>query len=220
MSGRSVLAIAWRWLGNISTLHFVWWGLGVSSVASFVLRTLTDLPGLWIAVLGIGVFSLVLAALGTWRPQLLAVAPSSSPPASDFGELPIATDEELAAQVINHRRINVVDMVRVGTPIISNKIFQDCRIVGPAVLTPTSPPGPHFDGTVTFTSPIVTVVFGLEPQPTAGVIGMVGVVFRRCTFERVGFAVPPVMVEHWRRTLTEAISGMPMGGIAPQDTSS
>lgn len=164
----------------------------------------------WQAILlGVGVGMLVFAFVSTRIATGSGITPTESKtPPEEVATLPWATKEELAEPIITRRRVRLVDAVSdSGSPLISNKEFRQCLLVGPAFLGAVAPPGPHLIGRQLIDAPVSSVVVPMEPKPTSGVIGLIAVTFRECAFQRVGFGVPLESLNHWRRTWTLAVGG-------------
>ena len=215
----------WGWISSIQTVQWLW-SLAGSALATFMASFFAELAPWQIVALALGVFFAILAAFGTWmdgRSSLVALPVKSdvaTPPPQSVKGSPIATKEELTAPTVTGLRVRIHDLIgEDGVPVITNKTFRECRIEGPAVLSPVAPPGPHLIGRQTTNADFASFVYAMDAKPTAGVIGMMAVTFRQCDFYRVGFAVPADAFDHWQRVWAVALGiVLPPAGPTKQAT--
>lgn len=212
----------WVWIAGFDTVRGLleWSGLGKSIAAglalvlTFVAGLLQDVPITFVVPGSLLAAGAVLWVGNQWtfRKHGLQIVQSqtlSSAAAPQHGDsLPWATKEELAAPLVERKRVRLLDVVSdSGSPLISNKEFRQCLLIGPAFLGAVAPPGPTLLGRQIIDAPVSSVVVPMEPKPTSGVIGLIAVTFNECAFQRVGFGVPPSGLKHWRESWTLAIGG-------------
>lgn len=89
----------------------------------------------------------------------------------------------------SNQRLYVADLVRdVEAPIIKDKTFEDCTLVGPAVLAPR---GTTVLQNNNFEGPLSSFVYEIpEERFVIGIIGLEDCVVRRCRFEKIGLMGP------------------------------
>lgn len=112
---------------------------------------------------------------------------------------PLATEEELQASVITRKTVMIYSVPRdtVSRACIRGKIFDDCAIFGPAVVTPYA--NTVIVGCSTFED---SMIWAIPNTPTYyGAIGIPECTFRNCQFWGVGFCTEPAQIPILRRWL-------------------
>lgn len=93
--------------------------------------------------------------------------------------------------------------------------FEDCTIIGPAVVVPTATSFSGCGFNVAGNVESILWVVTPERDPVVGAIGLSGCSFVRCKFEKIGIAGRPDDIAMWRRSLSglgEVSIGEPPGG--------
>jgi len=96
-----------------------------------------------------------------------------------------------------------IAQLTVNTVILEGLTFQNCRIIGPAVLVPQGQTSLVHCG---FDTPNVDAVFWDIPPTRSFVVGAIAIVdctFSSCTFSQIGLGGPPEL----RQMLEQALSG-------------
>lgn len=95
--------------------------------------------------------------------------------------------------------IRLVDLAAASDE-ISEQVFQDCEIVGPAVIFPS---GSQFRECV-WDGDLDGVLWHLEPDQVRviGAIRISNCLFERCRLRRIGVTGPPKLLDDFRRGLS------------------
>ena len=143
-------------------------------------------------MLGVGVGLLVLAALLTWLPARARVQAIS---AGDFPldqRRPPAKSTELASLYVRDRSVRLMDLVTEERSGLGERIFDNCDILGPAVLI-LHPNAIIEISHSSFNVPRLEDALLIFDAQTfrflPGTIGVQGTKFRHCRFWNVGLAV-------------------------------
>jgi hypothetical protein len=131
-------------------------------------------------------------------PQVQVVATPALPPESDrlsAPRVPLASQPK----VFTNERVRLSDLVDEITFVIKGKTYEDCDILGPAVVA-LSGVG-TMDHVRFVTDDLDEVLWEVEPENARrlGVIGLDSCVFRRCRFIAVGVAGTPELTERLRK---------------------
>jgi hypothetical protein len=174
-----------------------WWQRAVSAFDWF--GRLMGLAGLGLAGLGAVLMTALIAAL-TALPEWLLVLLWISlflifvPLALLMG---LATGNRLrrrhgdpekvlpTATYFSHQRVYVSDVVRdIDPPVLKDKVFEDCEIIGPAILAPEGSVISH----CVFNGVLASMMYELPGgRWLIGVIGVQDCIFRRCQFSQIGW---------------------------------
>lgn len=188
----------------LRALQFVVLGLPVlAGVVVIILGTLLSLP-LWVRGLLTLVLPLVIAIVAiaklTSSSASVTTAPVSSQGERHSQHLPYSegTTVDSRERYFRDRTIRISDLAG-DDDILRDKTFEDCTIIGPAVIAPLGV-GLLKDCTFeahpdTFLIPIHT------PRGVVGPIGLEGCVFRRCTFRRIGIVCFHDHCDEYRRQI-------------------
>lgn len=103
--------------------------------------------------------------------------------------LPFASKEQLLPEFVKKVKVRITDLVPDGSNYIKEKVFEDCFIMGPAVLALIKSidikdcrfgkPNNGDSGSLWITVP--------EGKVTVGIIGLLNVKFNRCYFLNISF---------------------------------
>lgn len=102
-----------------------------------------------------------------------------------------------------HRRNEVIRLadLTVAIPSVESTRFEDCLILGPAVVLPK---GSRFQDCSYDTPDVEALLWPLDPQRTERVVGVIELVdceFHKCRFTQVGFAVDQTFGDQMRSLL-------------------
>ena len=142
------------------------------------------------------------------RARLGLLGSASSAELLRYQGLPRATIKEAQKHHLKERSVKLTDLVardRVGTLVVSRRMFDDCYIHGPGVIYPYGAfsmrgciavtPAPAVASTAVYTVPL--------GNAAVGAVIFENCVFRDCLFNNIGFAVEPDYVELMRRAIFE-----------------
>jgi hypothetical protein len=190
------LCSAWPWLKPI---------LGVlSGVAVSIYGYLEQIPGTYLAVAAIlaAGSAMWLCNQLAWR-GMMATFSTSTAQATEVQQTtkPIASVQELAQQVIVSRTVQIYNVPR-NVDIIDGKVFEDCAIVGPAIIA--SLEGTLFD-LCRFGHPGQFKWLFWETAQDRVVIGVIGLrrcVFRNCNFAGIGLCGTRKVINDMKAKIT------------------
>ena len=112
------------------------------------------------------------------------------------------------AKLFVNQKVHLSDLVRdIHPPLIRNRTFEGCEIIGPAFLHPRD--SGIIEDIDLNTSGVVSVVQVQEGQPLAGVIVASGCVFRNCGFHEVVLVGDANFVARFRAELKLADAPKP-----------
>lgn len=108
---------------------------------------------------------------------------------------------DVSESKIHRRQVVLISEVLGRTPVgpdrLEGFIFNDCQIIGPAVLMPVR--DTHFNDCTFEAAEVFTEAE--DGRPYFGVVGLVACTFERCRFERIGIHGPKDFVDQARGAL-------------------
>jgi hypothetical protein len=164
----------------------------------------TAIAGLGLVVLALTLAFMRLIGWLWWRASATPVAPGISTPISPSSDQSGQPAPSHVREHIINRTIYLFDYVR-GSFIIEHKHFENCKIIGPAVVTPIR--GSHIIGcTFDGTPDIFLWEIPKERVGVTGSIGLVDCMFRDCKFVAVGVSGRPEFMERFREALRKPLT--------------
>lgn len=112
---------------------------------------------------------------------------------------PISRDEIATSSVISGRTIHAWDMVPVGSDSVQGKVFDDCVILGPAVVVPMGNAFSHANWGIQDPRHLreIWIEVPATPRFFYGVMFWKNCVFKDCWFDEIGLIGPKLMIEEW-----------------------
>lgn len=111
---------------------------------------------------------------------------------------PVPTGVDTQTRYFRGQTIQIADLADEDNR-IQKRTFEDCTILGPAVLAPILWAGGAFEQN-TFENPKILMV-APQNMELFGVIALEGCVFRWCHFRRVGIVGDRDLIEYFRKNL-------------------
>lgn len=246
-----MLSEAWSWirgLSDIVTLIQFAGSVGVAGLLAIVgqgaLSAALDFSPILRFLLAVCIFLLILAVVLAILKAVLEQRPSIkqenvatvSPSDTSLQQSrnrggsalhPVIQDHELAQRHIANRTIYMAEFAReVGTTrwreaVVNGRTFEDCRIIGPAVLLPmnTGKVGTTFDDDCTWDESVDAFWapdHGLDQKYT-GIVGLEDCIFLRCRFTNVGVMTSPQTVRELRDAIYEEEDGDEATALPPPE---
>jgi hypothetical protein len=132
-------------------------------------------------------------------------------------QLPNVSPEELSQRHIRGRKLRLYDVPRDKRNVLVGKIFEDCIVEGPAIVTSVGA-GNNFIHTLIDTpSPDATFI-GLHAEdgmPMVGVIGLAHCQFLRCKVVDIAFIGPPAAMEQAKASILSSAQEI-RDGLKPE----
>ena len=103
--------------------------------------------------------------------------------------------------------VTLTDLVTADNPVLDRMRFENCRILGPAIIQSL---GTRLDGCNLGDGPLDSILWE-RPTPGVGAIIANFCLFDHCQFIDVGFAMPPVNAAQFRRDICNPPGPAPQG---------
>lgn len=188
---------AWPWLKVLI-------GLAAGAIM-WLYGWIAQLPGPYVAAL-----SLFASACAIWiwnqiaiRKYLAGMHLFPSLPLAASATKPMATAAELAEPRIAGRTLRIYDVQRSNDVIVSDRVFEDCDILGPAIVGAIDEVTMLDECEWGVPSLDARVYWKASPgQQLVGIIGLQRCVLRRCRFFNVGFCGPKQFIRELKQRTT------------------
>lgn len=138
-------------------------------------------------------------------------------PSGGTAAYPLLKREELSDKHISERTVYIADFAREvaglswNDAVVKNRTFEECYIIGPAVLVPMNTgdlTGPTFVGDDQWWEEGENAFWAPTSDPIAftGIIGLQDCVFRNCRYRRVGILMSEEELRQWKKEADELVA--------------
>lgn len=229
---------AWSWIRGLSDLVTLAEFAGSLGLAGFLaivgqgaIGAALQLSPVLRLLLSVCIFLVVLAAALAVLKAVLEKRPAQSVPQDSSvpaGPYPFLEPHEYSNQYFKNRSINIAEFAQregkagdYNNAVVKNRVFEDCRIYGPAVFYPKAVPdilAQVFVGGSKWSEGRNRVFWIPCPKNHPDLVGIIGLedcIFRDCRFTQVGVLCGPDVYEHYTGTRPQSW----WQGARPPDTS-